>query len=240
MPSYELTEREKQSLAQADRLNAILNQSSIPNGAIAAQQRAKEQALERQQRSRNAQELDQLTGAQQFRAQENALNRDAAMDRVNKLTNAQRAAIIGGNQSVGNIDAAIDSAETVIDTGGEFKGYPDWAIGIMRDMGWNTVPNIVSDVFYSGTEKDARGKIVDATEQIRRALAGANLTGVEIGLQADSAPDAPGITMQESVRRLGTWRDKAQRAITAQGGQSSPQSAPSTSGLSDSARSYLR
>lgn len=54
MPSYELTQREKDSLSKADRLNAIMSQSSIPQAAAAAQIRAREQAAERLQRSRQS------------------------------------------------------------------------------------------------------------------------------------------------------------------------------------------
>ncbi len=48
----QLTDRERQSLAQADRLNAILSQSSIKSGAEAAHLRARAQAAERLQARR--------------------------------------------------------------------------------------------------------------------------------------------------------------------------------------------
>ena len=56
MPQFELSERERQALSQADRLNAIMANSSIPNGAAAAQQRSREQAAQRLQRGRDRRE----------------------------------------------------------------------------------------------------------------------------------------------------------------------------------------
>ena len=49
---YKLSERERQSLQNADAINAILSQSSIKSGAESAKIRAREQAAARLQRSR--------------------------------------------------------------------------------------------------------------------------------------------------------------------------------------------
>ncbi|PLW69453.1 hypothetical protein [Pseudohalioglobus lutimaris] len=54
MSEYNLTERERQARANADRLNAILSQSSISEGSRAAEIRAREQAAARLQAQRTA------------------------------------------------------------------------------------------------------------------------------------------------------------------------------------------
>lgn len=56
----QLTEREMENLRRADRLNAIMAQSSIPQAAEAAQLRGREQAAQRLQRSKQDADLQDL------------------------------------------------------------------------------------------------------------------------------------------------------------------------------------
>lgn len=213
-----------------DALNAILSQSSIKSASESAFERnRRQQALAIQAlRNRAAQNrLGATLGIRQEegaldranRNAEGALNRAAAKERAeimaDKLSGGMRADVASGQANLGNIDTAIDAATQVVEQGGEFKGATDVMIGFLREFGANTVSNIVSQYAYDKDERRARSAIIDATSEIRRALSGAALTEQEIGINIDAAPDAAGISMEESIRRLRDWRNKTERAMRA-------------------------
>lgn len=217
-------------MSSADAINAILSQSSIRSASESAFEREKIQQALAIQALRNTAARNRLgasLGVRQEesaldranRSAEGALNREAARERAEimaaKLSGAMQADVAGAEANLGNIDAAIDTATQVVDQGGEFKGGTDVVIGFLREFGANTASNILAQYAFDKDERRARSAIIDATSEIRRALSGAALTANEIGINIDAAPDAAGISMDESIRRLEDWRSKTERALRA-------------------------
>lgn len=213
MSAYPLTERERQALAQADRLNAILSQSSIKEGSEAAQIRAREQAAARLQAQRNAADQAQLDATLAVRQGEGRLKREADAALISGLaglTAPEQRDVRGQEQTHAQLGEAIDQGENVLDTGGNFAGAPHVVISALRDWEFTGMADLIAQFAYSPQERSARGAFSNAIANWRKNLSGAQVTGIERVLGADWDPTATA-DPREAIARAARLQDFIQR-----------------------------
>jgi hypothetical protein len=158
-----LTKLEKEKLARADEINALLSQSAIPEASMAAELRARQQQQDRLQRSdnrarqgnmdatlgvrqqQNKRDRDYRSGENQrdrdFRAEQNRLDNIAAQDRANTAASGKVA-------DKANARAALaDSVRQLSTLAGT---VPEGEVGGFRQQVIKYGPEIVSDYARKG------------------------------------------------------------------------------------------
>lgn len=248
----ELNEREKENLRQADRINAILSQSSIAEGAEAAQLRARAQAQAlRDHRNRQA-ETAEAADLMRFKARENELDRQSKQKYYDLLAGQMG----GGNadpyagltapeqrkareQEMTYVNA--EDAVTQLEGLGEDQtssGYAGFFVNVLKDATFTNLAKALSEAAYDADEKAARGAVDASVESFKRALAGANLTVAEIGLSSNWDP-SQAQTDEEKIRRLRAMQDAINRNRSVLGLPQMEGGAGGSTGLSDRAKGYL-
>lgn len=249
---YELTPREKEALAKADELNAYLSMSSIPEGAAAAQLRAREQATARLQQRQTAADFSQLDATLGVRQQGDRMQYDI----YNQMLNPTNPALAGGPelpareegqimddaQAFTDYAGALSSLEELARTGQSSEGWRGVAVDLLREGDKQTAANVANTWLFNKNETAARALVSAAHAQQRQAMSGMAVTDTELGFSADNDPTMA-TTLEEQIQRLKLRQGIINNHRTAvglpplQSAANAPQGAPQ---LSESARRYLQ
>lgn len=209
----ELTARERQALEKADGLNAILSQSSIKEGAEAADLRARRQAAQQLAAQNRAQDQSDLEATMQYRMSEGDLDRAQRMkiakmnaraygrgDPMDDLTapeqrkaREQEMTYSGAENAIGQLDALPEGQTS--------SGVTGYFYNVLKDNSFTNLAKLLGAAVYSGDEKQARASVDASVESFKRALAGANLTANEVGLSSNWDP-SQALTDEDKVMRL--------------------------------------
>lgn len=201
---YQLSAKEKEDRAAADRLNAILQFSSIKGGSESAMARSDAQRQRELLAQRDAASGGELEATLGVRSREGALDRAAQsklLEGIYGLTPPEQRDVRGQSQTFDQLDEAVELGQGVVDAGGDFKGAGDLVVGALRDWEYGGAANLLADVIYNPNEKAARAQFGSAIGNWRKNLSGSAITGIERTLGADWDPTAPGISSVEAIAR---------------------------------------
>ena len=244
MARYEVSPREREARMQADRLNAILQNSSIASGSEAAMLRAREQAAARQQQRKAAEDrgnLEATLGVRQDLAADKLASDQALLAGIYGLTAPEQRTVRGEQATYSQLENAADEGQAVMDAGGNFAGTPHVVINALRDWEFTGAADLLAQAAYNQDERSARGAFANAIANWRKNLSGAQVTGIERVLGADWDPTATS-DQEEAIaraRRLQSFINTNRESLGLPPlGIGKPTEAPATPGLSDSAKKY--
>jgi len=239
MQNFNLTERERQNLAQSDRLNAILSQSSIKEGAEAAQVRAREQAAMRLQLQKEMASRAESEAALGVRSQEGALDRAAAMARTKELTGAQRdqmAALAGAGNLAGDIAADIEQLPGGGDELGGIVGAGQW---VLERVGINPLTNLYKESFVSLPVQQLQAKAAGLYTQAVQSMQKGVLSDQDFKrVEALNITD-PSLDKNQLITRISAVNQIMANTRAALPGAAAPATAAQPAGLSSKALGYL-
>jgi hypothetical protein len=225
----QLSELERQKLADAAQASAYLEMSSIPEAAQMAAQRRKEQLAERLQGQKLAASQAETEAALGVRSSEGRLNRDAAMARTQELTSAQRdqlAALTGA----GNLSTEITGdIENLPEGGDELGGWTGAVQWVLETAGINPVTNYFKDNYVSAPVQELQAKAAGLYTQAVQSMQKGVLSDQDFRrVEALNITDAS-LNKQQLATRISAIEQimaNAYGALGANQGSPPPQSQP--------------